>query len=146
MKGAVSTIALFIIAVVVVAIGYNLYTQPAQTPTVRTASTTLTERECQSKLLTYCIQWSSNDYGRDSVVIGNRSGPWDAFAQGCNRLGVAPTTDVCDRVLKASATTGRATEVGRLGFLEQCNPRIDDCDTGLICKLGRDNTYRCLRQ
>lgn len=46
--------------------------------------------------------------------------------------------------------TGRAvsgsTDVGRLGFLESCNPNRDRCDVGLICALGRDNIYyRCLR-
>ncbi|MBI4010527.1 MAG: hypothetical protein HY361_05100 [Candidatus Aenigmarchaeota archaeon] len=48
-----------------------------------------------------------------------------------------------------SATTGRAviskSANDRLGFQEQCNPNRDMCDVGLICKLGRDNAYRCLK-
>ncbi len=46
-------------------------------------------------------------------------------------------------------STGRAvtptiSENSRLGFLESCNPNRDACDAGLVCKLGRDNIYRCL--
>lgn len=46
--------------------------------------------------------------------------------------------------------TGRAatpviSENSILGYLESCNPNKDRCAVGLICKLGRDNIYRCLR-
>jgi len=44
------------------------------------------------------------------------------------------------------SVTDKATgDVGNLGFLESCNPNRDRCDVGLICELGRDNVYRCLR-
>jgi len=143
MKGAVSTIVLVLIAVVVVgAIGYNFYAQKPSVPA--NPSTTLTARECQSKLLSYCNTWSSNGYGRDAVTTGNRPGPWDSFASGCSRLGVTPTADICDRSLRTSGITGRASAINA-GFLEQCNPRINNCASGLSCKVGRDNTYRCLR-
>jgi len=41
--------------------------------------------------------------------------------------------------------TGGGTQAGTLDFLEPCNPNRDRCDAGLVCKLGRDNIYRCLR-
>ena len=144
MKGAVSTIALILIAaVVIIAIGYNFY-KPTETPT--TPRTTLTERECQNKLISYCTTWSANGYGRDAVSARGRPGLWDSFARGCSSLGITPTADVCDRTIKASAVTGRATAVARLGFLEPCSSVRGMCDIGLVCKLGRDNIYRCLRQ
>lgn len=48
-------------------------------------------------------------------------------------------------------TTGRAVTAvdnnddGKLGLLESCNPNRDRCDNGLVCKLDRENVYRCLR-
>ena len=46
--------------------------------------------------------------------------------------------------------TGRAVTTAdnsgeRLGFLDSCNPNRDRCDTGLVCRLGRENVYKCLR-
>jgi len=43
------------------------------------------------------------------------------------------------------AVTPSISESGNLGYLESCNPNKDRCDVGLVCKLGRDNLYRCLR-
>ena len=144
MKGVASTIVLVAIAIIVIgAIGLNYY-KPGETPPI--LKTTVTERDYQSKLLTYCTQWSSARYGRDAVSTGNRSGPWDAFAAGCNGLNINPTTEICDRVIKSSGVTGRAAAVSKLGFGESCNPRENRCDIGLACTLGRDNIYRCLRQ
>ncbi len=48
-------------------------------------------------------------------------------------------------------TTGRAITTvdnngdSKLGLLESCNPNRDRCDNGLVCKLDRENVYRCLR-
>ena len=141
MKGAVSTIVLVLIAVVVVgAIALNYY-KPAETPSIPKA--TVTERDCQSKLSAYCSTWNSNRYSRESVSAGGRPGPWSLYARGCDVE--QPTTSDCDRVSSTSAVTGRIAEVGILGFLESCNPNRDVCTTGLVCKLGRDNIYRCLR-
>ena len=150
MKGvAGTTIILVILAIVAVALVGSNYYKPAETPT-RTTQTTSASRECQSKLSSYCELWNTNGYGRDAVSVGGRPGPWDTFASGCSRLGVSPTVDLCNRALGASAVTGRAvkpsiSESSRLGFLESCNPNRDACDSGLVCKLGRDNVYRCLR-
>ncbi len=143
MKGAaVSSIILVIIAAVVVGtIVYNYYSKNPVAPTI--TETTLTDRECQSKLLTYCDLWNANGYGRDAISEGGRPGPWELYARGCDSE--QPTSSTCDRVSSTSAVTGRIAEVGRLGFLEPCNINKDTCATGLICKLGRDNLYRCLR-
>ena len=141
MKGAVSTIVLVIIAIVAIAaIGYNFYLQQSSTLPIRTTSTT----DCQNKLVSYCTTWSANGYGRDAVSAGGRPGPWDRYASSCND--VTPSVDICGRALRTSAATGRATAVSKLGFLESCDPNRDMCDVGLICKLGRDSVYRCLRQ
>ena len=50
-----------------------------------------------------------------------------------------------EKLTTGRAVTGGSTDVGRLGFLESCNPNRDRCDVGLVCNLGRDNLYRCLR-
>lgn len=52
-----------------------------------------------------------------------------------------------ESVLKPTgkAVTPSISEGGNLGYLESCNPNKDRCDAGLVCKLGRDNIYRCLR-
>jgi len=41
--------------------------------------------------------------------------------------------------------TEKVADTGSLGLQESCNPNKDQCVPGSICKLGRDNIYRCLR-
>lgn len=143
MKGISTSIVAAIIVVAVVAVaGYNYYLQKPSTPS--TQGTALTD--CQRKLLSYCVSWDSNNYTRAAATAGGNPGSWNTFASGCSRLNVTPTVDACKRLAGASPnpTTGRIVQTGK-DFLDSCNPRIDTCAAGLVCKLGRDNTYRCLR-
>ena len=48
------------------------------------------------------------------------------------------------RAVTGRVATGGVADTGNLGFLESCNPNKDRCDAGLVCKLARNNIYKCL--
>jgi len=90
MKKAVAVHTLFLIAVTVIFLFFAIAVFMGW---VKLTDKITSPQICNSKLLAYCSEWSSKNYG-------NTPYDWSKDASGCVKIQIVPTIEKCKSLLK----------------------------------------------